>query len=64
MSDQAIVPAPHEHHWVSTHEPGHILYWVAQCSLCHRVDWDALDGEIRKSVWEMLTATIVDSGDS
>lgn len=37
-----------DHHWVSEHVPGHLLYWVRQCSLCHEVNWDDLDEQVRE----------------
>jgi hypothetical protein len=37
-----------EHHWVSQHKPGHILYWIKVCSICHEVDWDYLDEIIKE----------------
>jgi hypothetical protein len=40
------VPEPCDHHWISTHQPGHILYWVRVCSVCHEADWDNLDEQI------------------
>lgn len=46
-----------EHHWASGHEPGHIVYWVKTCTVCHKVDWDDLDYEIRKAVNELLQAS-------
>lgn len=45
-----------EHYWGSTHEPGHIVYWVRTCMICRAVDWDDLDREIRKAVNELLQA--------
>jgi hypothetical protein len=35
-----------EHLWSSQHRPGHALYWVRQCMVCHEVDWDAIDAEV------------------
>lgn len=43
-----------EHHWASSHKPGHILYWVRTCTICHDVDWDDLDREIRQAVAKLL----------
>jgi hypothetical protein len=37
---------PCEHAWISDHHPGHRLYWVSQCMLCHEADWDDLDKQI------------------
>jgi len=37
-----------EHHWISEHAPGHILYWVRICSQCNQLDWDDLENEIKK----------------
>jgi hypothetical protein len=34
------------HVYASIHVPGHLIYWVRQCMLCHEVDWDDLDREI------------------
>jgi hypothetical protein len=45
-AERAAVPGTCEHAWASKHEPGHLLYWVRQCVLCHAVDWDDLDAEI------------------
>jgi hypothetical protein len=42
----ASEPIPCQHHWASHHEPGHLLYWIRQCMLCHVADWDDLDAEI------------------
>jgi hypothetical protein len=47
-AETPMQPAPCEHHWGSLHEPGHQLYWVRQCTICHAVDWDDLDAEIGK----------------
>ncbi len=44
--ERAEVPGKCEHAWASKHEPGHLLYWIRQCMLCHAVDWDDLDAEI------------------
>jgi hypothetical protein len=55
-ADAAMAADDCEHHWVSGHEPGHIVYWVKICTICHGVDWDDLDGEIRKAVAERLDA--------
>jgi hypothetical protein len=46
-----IEPPPCDHHWVSQHSPGHLLYWVKICSVCHEPDWGDLDSQI-----ESLTA--------
>ena len=46
-----------EHHWASSHEPGHIVYWVRTCTLCHRVDWADLDREVRNAVNELLVGS-------
>ncbi len=35
-----------DHYWAAVHEPGHRLYWIMQCMLCHRIDWDELDEQI------------------
>ena len=35
-----------DHHWIAMHEPGHILYWVKVCSICHEPDWYDLDQAI------------------
>lgn len=43
-----------EHHWASRHEPAHIVYWVRTCTICHRVDWDDLDREVRLGVAKLL----------
>lgn len=45
-----------EHHWVSEHEPNHILYWVRICSQCNQPDWDDLDREIKKLLEEKKMA--------
>ena len=45
---QAAVPEKCDHAWASEHQPGHALYWVRQCMVCHEVDWDDLDAEIGK----------------
>jgi hypothetical protein len=39
-----------EHLFVSEHRPGHLIYWVRQCCICHEVDWDGLDREVKKLV--------------
>jgi NTP pyrophosphatase (non-canonical NTP hydrolase) len=44
--DQAAEPPRCDHFWVSKHQPGHLLFWVRQCSLCHEVNWGELDREI------------------
>jgi hypothetical protein len=46
VAGHAAVPQKCGHAWASKHEPGHLLYWVRQCVLCHAVDWDDLDAEI------------------
>ena len=53
-AEVAIAAADCEHHWVSGHEPGHIVYWVRVCSICRHVDWDDLDREIRQAVTDRL----------
>jgi len=50
MPEQASAPEKCDHAWASKHEPGHRLYWVRQCMLCHEVDWDDLDTEIGKLI--------------
>src|SRR5262249_1629481 len=42
----AIAAAECEHVYASKHQPGHRVYWVRQCMLCHEVDWDDLDREV------------------
>ena len=48
MTDQPAREAfPCEHYWAAEHEPGHLLYFVERCMICHAVNWDALDEELR-----------------
>ena len=49
-AEQAAAPGKCDHAWAAKHEPGHRLYWVRQCMLCHEVDWDDLDTEIGKLI--------------
>lgn len=44
--NKPAVAEPCDHHWVSEHKPGHRLFWVKTCSVCHEVDWDQLDADI------------------
>lgn len=30
------------------HQPGHVIYWVKVCSICHEPDWDDLDRSIEE----------------
>ena len=46
MNDEAQNPEPCEHFWISTHKPGHEVYWVRICQFCYEPDWDELDREI------------------
>ena len=46
--EQASARPTCEHYWASVHEPGHHLYWIRQCMICHRIDWDDLDEQIQK----------------
>jgi hypothetical protein len=39
-----------EHFFVSEHRPGHLIYWVRQCAICHEVDWDNLDEQVRELI--------------
>jgi hypothetical protein len=50
-------PISCEHHFVSRHVPGHLVYWVQQCSVCHEINWDDLDREIRSGKRHLSTAT-------
>lgn len=50
-------PLPCDHHWIDQHKPGHTLFWVKICSLCHEPDWDDLDREIEKIVQEHIKLT-------
>jgi len=50
--DLAAMPPECEHHYASIHEPGHRLYWVRQCTLCHRPDWRDLDAQVDELVAE------------
>lgn len=49
-----------DHHWVSKHKPGHIVYWVTQCSICHEIDWNDLDFEIRKWLENLIERALPD----
>lgn len=45
------------HAWVSEHRPGHAVYWIRQCSLCHQVDLDDLDHAIAACIAEAFGKT-------
>jgi hypothetical protein len=46
----AAQPPACEHNWVSSHVPGHAVYWVRVCTLCMQPDWDDLDREIADAI--------------
>jgi hypothetical protein len=59
-------PDPCEHHWVAIHEPAHIFYWIKQCQLCGKFNWDFLDEEIAsmiKSIAETMERAITGKDD-
>ena len=45
-----MAPENCEHAWKYVHEPGHLIYWVKQCMLCHDVDWHDLDSQIAELI--------------
>ncbi len=47
---RAAVPPACDHVYASKHQPGHLLYWIRQCMVCHEVDWDDLDRDIGNRV--------------
>ncbi len=53
-----VVPPPCDHHWVSQHSPGHLLYWVKICSVCHEPDWGDLDSQI-ESLTALMTRSVI-----
>jgi hypothetical protein len=55
-AERAVVPEKCEHAWASKHVPGHVLYWVRQCMLCHEVDWDDLDTAIIQALIDASNA--------
>lgn len=51
MKNEQEATAPTcDHYWASVHEPGHVLFWISQCMLCHRIDWDDLDIQIKTAL--------------
>jgi hypothetical protein len=54
-AEAAVAAGDCEHHWIAIHQPGHIVYWVRICSVCHNADWDDLDHEIREAVSAALS---------
>lgn len=53
---EAVIAAQDcEHVYAARHQPGHLVYWVRICMICHKVDWDDLDREIRLGVAEALS---------
>jgi hypothetical protein len=48
MSDQeqAGQAKPCTHFFTSEHQPGHRIYWVRRCMICHHPDWDNIDEQI------------------
>jgi hypothetical protein len=51
--DWRICPRGDSHAWVSEHRPGHAVYWIRQCALCHQVDLDDLDRAIAERIRAM-----------
>lgn len=49
MSDQAAQDVPCEHHWVSIHQPDLPIYYVDQCSQCHKFNAVRMRQEIEKA---------------
>ena len=56
MAEQAAEPPVCDHVYASKHQPGHRLYWIRQCMVCHEVDWGALDSDFERETSDAVAA--------
>lgn len=39
------------HHWTSIHQPDLPMYWIEQCSMCHRFNAERMLNELNIAGW-------------
>ena len=62
MSDQAAQDALCEHNWVSIHQPDLPIYYVDQCSQCHRFNAKRMREEIKNAgYWKDQNKNLVEN---
>jgi len=57
MANQAVQDKPCEqHHWVGFHQPDLPIYWIDQCSQCHKFNAVKMFEEIEKAGYSKSTS--------